>query len=129
MRYSGLTAAQVRPENYQAGMNQELLNPPDVAGWKNNAYWVSAGAFWARAAFARNVAGQAKAAGLLAGSGSLPIDQAVRAAFDQFGIVNPTATTTAAVRSWLTSERQSGGANEINNLIVMMLLSPDFQVA
>ena len=34
-------------------MGQQLFYPPNVAGWKNNAYWVNSTALWARADFAR----------------------------------------------------------------------------
>jgi uncharacterized protein (DUF1800 family) len=129
MKYTGLNASTTHPENFHVNMNQELLNPPDVSGWRSNAYWISAASFWARASFAKSIAALAKTAGVLSGSNLLGVNQAVDAALNQFGVISPSATTLAALRNWVTAERTANGSGEPTNLIALVLLSPDFQLA
>src|SRR5207249_2459854 len=40
------------PEWYLDGMGQRPFYPPNVAGWKQNAYWISSSAQWAKSSFA-----------------------------------------------------------------------------
>ncbi|MGD9793926.1 MAG: DUF1800 family protein [Acidimicrobiia bacterium] len=132
IKLTGVPAATARPDSYHVNMNQELLNPPDVSGWKSNGYWISSAAYWARAAFAKNIANKAKDAGVLAGTNLLSVNQAVDAAIAQFGLTSPSTTTVNAMRSWLTAERSASGYSAVTeqvNLMVLVLLSPDFNIA
>jgi uncharacterized protein (DUF1800 family) len=45
----------LNPQWYVEGMGQVPFAPPNVAGWKTNAYWVNTSVFGARAEFARGV--------------------------------------------------------------------------
>jgi uncharacterized protein (DUF1800 family) len=132
MRHTTITATNARPDNYAGNMNQDLLNPPDVSGWRNNGYWISAAAYWARAAYAKNLATKAKDAGVLTGTNLLGVNTAVQQVLDLFAITNPSATTVNAMRQWLTAERNGSGytpATEQTNLMVLAMLSPDFHLA
>ena len=53
--YTGYRGANTNPQWYVDSMGQEPFAPPNVAGWKTNAYWVNTSVFGARAEFARDV--------------------------------------------------------------------------
>ena len=65
LRALGITAVDANPQWWMEHMGQQLFEPPNVAGWKNNAYWLNSTALWARADFARNLTWQAHEAGFL----------------------------------------------------------------
>ena len=48
LRALGLTAVATNPQWWMEEMGQVLFEPPNVAGWKNNAYWLNSTALWAR---------------------------------------------------------------------------------
>lgn len=53
---TGLRSAGHTPWWHMEGMGQRPLFPPNVAGWKHNAYWISASSFGRRAAVAQHFA-------------------------------------------------------------------------
>lgn len=128
MKYSHLGPAVVHPEWWLFGMGQAPFYPPNVSGWRQNRYWISSSAYWARAGFARYLTWSALDAGLLEGTGSLPVATAVDRAFSTFGIDKPSATTRASLEAFVTAERAVHGWAEQPNLITLTLLSPDFQL-
>jgi uncharacterized protein (DUF1800 family) len=133
MRYSGIGPVDAHPEWYADDMGQEIFNPPDVSGWKNNAYWISSGSFWARADFVRNLTSKANNADPLLNklvderADTVPI--AVQKLFDHFAITNPAAATRSALEGWLTAERAAHGSAERANIFILTMLTPDFQLA
>ncbi len=129
MKYSGVGAADAHPEWYAQQMGQELFNPPDVSGWKNNAYWVSAASFWAKANFVRNLTWKANTAKLLADTRTLSVPMAVQTLADHFAITTLTSATRGALESWLAAERAAKGWAELPNLFTLVMLTPDFQLA
>ncbi len=52
---TGLRSEEGTPLWLLDGMGQRPLYPPNVAGWKHNAYWVNASAMASRASAARNI--------------------------------------------------------------------------
>lgn len=130
MRYSGLASATAHPEWYMADMGQELFNPPNVAGWRDNSYWISSASFWARAGYARTITWAVdKPTGLLANAGQMSAADAVAAAFSLFGITQPSAATQAALEQWATSENTPSDRWAIQpNLVTLALMCPDFQL-
>ncbi len=132
LRALGMTAEDANPQWYMDDMGQALFEPPNVAGWKNNAYWVSTTALWARANFARNVAWPAHEAGFLNQVPGLSVHDAVQAAFDAFGIEQPSAATRYQLERWLTKQRADHHAWtdwQYINLTTLTMLSPDFNLA
>ena len=65
LRTLGMSAFDANPQWWMEQMGQVLFEPPNVAGWKNNAYWLNSTAVWARADFARNITWAAHDAGFL----------------------------------------------------------------
>jgi hypothetical protein len=54
----------------------------------------------------------------------------VQTGFDRFGIVEPDPQTRRVLEAWVTGERKAGRGWAVHpNLITLLLLSPDFQVA
>lgn len=129
MKATRIPARSAHPEWWARDMGQAVLYPPDVSGWKPNAYWISSTALWGRSGFARYLTWLAWDKGVLAGSGQRTPAEAVQRAFDTFGIDRPSATTRQALVDWVVAERAARGWAEVPNLITLTQLTPDFQLA
>jgi uncharacterized protein (DUF1800 family) len=55
MRALNVSADVIHPQWYGDKMGQALFDPPNVAGWKNNAYWLTTSAMSARASLANDM--------------------------------------------------------------------------
>ncbi len=142
----------MQPEWYMGDMGQELFYPPNVSGWRQNAYWISSAAFWAKADFAENLAWKLTIQGpspdyvnnftfLDAVDDRVPVANRPSAAdtiqlvADAFGFGERISTTTRqALTTFITDVRRSGPPSwdswsERRGLIVLALLSPEFQIA
>jgi uncharacterized protein (DUF1800 family) len=125
-----MKAADSHPEWWLSGMGQQPFLPPNVAGWKQNGYWLSTSAYWSRGAFAGNVRWKARDAGIFADVEDMTPAEAVQAGFDRFGIVKPDPQTRQVLEAWVAGERTARRGWAVQaNLITLLLLSPDFQVA
>lgn len=129
MKATGLDANRAHPEWYMVAMGQRLLDPPNVAGWGADAAWVSLSAFWARAAFARYVTWELNKTDFLKDVLRLPIVYSVQRMFDIFGVTEPSPQTRRALTAWMTEERRLRSWAERPNVITLILLTPDFQLA
>ena len=127
MRYTGQPASVAHPEWYVGVQGQNLLQPPNVAGWKPNRNWVSTSTMWSRANFARNIMWTAKTAGFLAGTTTVSIQTAAQRVFDAFGIDAPSQATRTNVENYVYAERYAKGWGETQNLIQLGMLCPEFQ--
>ena len=60
MEAIGLPPSELHPEWWMEGTGQQLFYPPNVAGWKQNSYWISTASAWARSSWGllRPMAGQ-----------------------------------------------------------------------
>jgi uncharacterized protein (DUF1800 family) len=132
LRALGMTAEATNPQWWMSDMGQQLFEPPNVAGWKNNAYWLSTTALWARANFARYLTWLADNAGFLNQVPGLSVTDAVQAAFDAFGVDSPSTATRNHLQDWLTGQRAASDQWtdwQFINLITLTMLSPDFNLA
>lgn len=129
MRVTGLSSFEAHPEWSLRLMGQEPFLPPNVAGWKQNQYWVNAAAVWAKANFAGNVRWTLFNQNRLADSNAQPAAAAVDAALGLFAIHNPTAATRNALIAYVENERQSTSWAERAGLLFLPLLTPEFQLA
>lgn len=130
MKGSGLGCDVAHPEWWLEAMGQAPFNPPNVSGWRQNGYWISSSAQWAKGAFAGHLRWKANdRKQLLVGTQALPVPTAVRRALAQFGVDAPSTATVAAMESWLRTERRTTRWAERPNLILLALLSPDVQLA
>jgi uncharacterized protein (DUF1800 family) len=129
MRSTGLTAADIHPEWWGTDMGQELFFPPDVSGWRQNGYWVSTSASWARTRCAEYAMWTANNKKLVPNRRALSVTDAVQAAFDEFGVPSPSAATRGALEGWLTGERAANGWGQDVYLYFLTMVTPDFQLA
>ena len=130
LRGSGLAAGVLNPQWRQEDMGQELFNPPNVAGWKNNLYWISPSAAGAREQFVDDASNAMANKNVLINDTKAPAAQAISDAIAQFQIMMPAAHTTQVLTSWITAQRASKDPGaEPGNLARLVMLSPDLQMA
>ena len=113
-------------------MGQQPFYPPNVAGWRQNRYWISAPAMWAKSEYASYLRWQRfDTTGNLANSRSLSVDQAVANALTLFGIDQPSGTTVKALRQFVDEERAGSQwvEGEKAGLLYLIPLTPEFQLA
>jgi uncharacterized protein (DUF1800 family) len=138
MKTTGLRASAVNPQWHEEGLGQMLFNPPNVAGWKPNAYWLSATSFYARNNAAQSVMWQASAA-LRTSSGRSnaiifddveAMEPAVAAVtvLGRFGIRTPSADTLAACTKLFERSRANDGWGESLYAARLVALTPEFNL-
>ena len=129
--YTTLRGTDLNPQWYMDGMGQEPYNPPNVAGWKTNGYWVNSGLFGARAEFARDVTWKLRANDANAIGDAHTPDQEIDLAASMFGL-NLSATTRAALLDFITVQRANEpwiGWWESTNMLTMAMMTPEMHVA
>jgi uncharacterized protein (DUF1800 family) len=145
-----ITAAQMNPQWWMDQMGQQLFFPPNVAGWKNNAYWVNSTALWARADFARQLTWRAHddSGGYLHEIAErdehnvhvLDNSAAIDLAYERFGLSVADGTGSQYIHdvlvTWLDAQRVAEEPPTWAwrhyaplSLTTMMMLTPDFQLA
>ncbi len=131
MRHTSLTSNDVHPQWYIGEMGQEMYDPPNVSGWRQNGYWISSSATWSKARYASNLRWRSldREPALLGDSDQLTIAESVTRALDTFGIFEPSARTRSALESFVTNERATSRWAEPSGLIFLSLLTPEFQLA
>ena len=113
-------------------MGQQLLDPPNVAGWKANAYWLTTSALSARAVLARDVAARLVKANVFANLPNLSVQQAVDAVLAYFRLSDVSASTAAALVNGYHAERtvpKSSAATATTNLLISTMLTPEMHAA
>jgi uncharacterized protein (DUF1800 family) len=147
----GFTAQETNPQWWMDQMGQQLFYPPNVAGWKSNAYWLNSTALWARADFARNITWRAHNADLdflyeimerdpLTNVHVMSDGDAVDFAYRAFGFDATTGHISPYVRgvleTWLSAQRASEYAPTWSwreyapiQLTTMMMITPEVQLA
>jgi uncharacterized protein (DUF1800 family) len=123
---AGLQAATARPHPFLPQMGQVLFHPPTVFGWGQNGYWLATAQTWGKAALARHLAARSGALNDVRGD---PPSVVVTRAFQQFGVVNPSAHTREVMEAWVERARSEGSTTLPRDLVVLTLLTPDFQLA
>jgi uncharacterized protein (DUF1800 family) len=148
LQHTGLTAEITHPEWYMDDMGQVLFEPPNVAGWKNNAYWLSSSAMWSRADWAMNVLWQIydwnsnntgpniiqnAANAILTGSSNnqrfLDCADYVLQQFGVFSASDNTRRTLAAAAGQQYNARNGWRERAWMNVVVLTMLSPEFNLA
>lgn len=127
---TGQSALLTQADNYMAAMGQELFTPPTVAGWGQNGYWLSTSRTWGRAAFAQHLRNMSAPAQMLQDTTSMSPPNAATTAFARFGIVTPAPATRRVVEGYISTARSRGlGGRVPSDLVQLILMSPDFQLA
>jgi uncharacterized protein (DUF1800 family) len=130
MRHTGQPCSVAHPEWWLKGMGQEPYEPPNISGWRQNGYWISPSALWAKAGFASHLRWKCDPTDLLADSRRLSVERAVDDALGLFGIDEPSPPTLDALRNYVRSGRASPDAwAERSGLLLLPMLTPEFQLA
>ena len=126
---TGLTSKAVGVYNNADRMGQRLFNPPNVAGWKNNTYWLTTSALSGRAAVAR------KAASLWAETNfSTVINMSATGALDfaaqMFAVAPLSASSYNAILEAHQAERaaSNNAKTTVTNLLMLIMLTGEMNV-
>ncbi len=142
MKHTGLRCQDTSPQWSLSGMGQTPFYPPNVAGWKQNEYWVSSSAVWAKSSFASSMRWNQYSAGVLdhiddrnddSGSANyreyiLDPATSVQAALVHYGIGDASPATRSALEQFVIAERATSRWAERAGLLFLALLTPDFQM-
>lgn len=130
LHHAGVPASLVNPQWYLDDMGQGVFDPPNVSGWRPNAYWINSSAFTGRAEFARQVSWKLREIGWWSQLNDLSVEQAVDHGANTFGLAPLSATTRAALVDWLTRSRASKDRwAERTNITTLLLLTPEMHLA
>lgn len=129
MRHTGYACAEAQPQWYVDAMGQKLFDPPNVSGWRQNEYWISSAAMWAKARFADRIRWTAYNDGAFADYETFTIEASVARALETFGIPEVSPATETALVNFVTTERASERWAEQAGLLFLPMLTPEFQMA
>ncbi len=130
MRSLGMDAAAVHPHWWLENLGQRLYDPPNVAGWKQNAYWISTTTIWSRGDWAAYMGWKARDAGFLLDVGRLSPAAAAQSAFDLFGINEPSPVSRQVLEAYVAGEQAANRTwSPQPMLVVLAMLSPDYQLS
>jgi uncharacterized protein (DUF1800 family) len=113
-------------------MGQVLLNPPNVSGWKANAYWLNTSALSGRAALARDITWRLRDNAGFDNLYGLTSDAAVDFVASYFGVAPLSSVTRAALVVAHQAQRASTQPNDWwapTNLLTMTMISPEMNMA
>jgi uncharacterized protein (DUF1800 family) len=115
---------------------QQIYQPPNVAGWKANAYWLNTSAIGSRADFARSMTWWLRDTGRPFADGNVIYNKTVPDAVDfvaaYFGITPLSTTTRNALIAAHQAERSATTYKNWaapTNLLTMVMLAPEFHMA
>jgi uncharacterized protein (DUF1800 family) len=130
LRRTGIPVASAGLNWNMDAMGQVLFDPPDVSGWKQNAYWISTATLSARGKWLEFLRWQVDG-GLLPGLQQMTAAAAVQRIFDRFAILDPEPATRARLEAWFTNVKTAPGwlgwSLDVNGLVVGAMC-PDWQV-
>ncbi len=129
MRMTGFGCDVAHPEWTLRSMGQQPFYPPNVSGWRQNHYWINSSALWAKSKFAGHLRWRMFERDDLADSSSKSPEAAVDAALAHVGLVDVTAATRDALVAYVVTERNHTNWAERAGLLMLPLLSPEFQLA
>jgi uncharacterized protein (DUF1800 family) len=130
MRATGLRSVDLDPYWFAGQMGQELFSPPSVRGWEGGNSWLSTSSFQGRVLFASHAAFMAETyKQFLADTTATPTAYSVETALRVFGLTGVSDTTRSNLERWLTDERAASGWATIRHLVMLVILSPEFQTA
>ncbi len=108
-------------------MGQELLNPPNVAGWKANSYWLNTSSLSGRAVLARDVTTKLRKNGGFDDLAAMTVVAAVDAVASYFGLsALSTVSRDGLVAGYQADRTFPKNLTAANNLLTAMMLTPEF---
>jgi uncharacterized protein (DUF1800 family) len=126
-----LNADDVDLKWHLGNQGHEPFSPPNVAGWKQNGYWISTSESASKAAFAWHFLDRTNERRLMPDYTQQTVANAVQQALDKFAVSAPSAVTRAALTTWLTGVRAATDyfGDQNYDLLFLVLMSPDLVVA
>jgi uncharacterized protein (DUF1800 family) len=132
MAQTGLTAAAINVFSYGERMGQTIFDPPNVAGWKSNSFWLTTSALSGRANVAKKVASLLRANTGFDGLYAMSVADSVDLVTSYFGLAPLSAVSRQALIDAHQAERAaSNGSNSksVTNLLIMTMLTGEMNVA
>ncbi len=140
MRHTRLACDQAHPEWYLTAMGQRPFDPPNVSGWRQNDYWISESAIWAKGTMASHLRWLTYDRGDLDHIADvvsynprvykISTDEAVSAAMVNYNMRLSSPRTRRALLDYVDAERRSDhGWGQQAGLLMLPLLTPEFQLA
>ena len=128
--YSGKTAKDLSLVSRGESMGQQLFDPPNVAGWKANGYWLTTSTLSARAILARDLAAKLRLNGGFDNLAAMTVTDAVTYVANYFGLTDLSASTWAGLVNGYQAERNiAKNTAAATNLLIMVMLAPEMHCA
>ena len=109
-------------------MGQILFDPPNVAGWGTNGYWLSTATMWGRAQYATNKRWKLNRAGFFDELEGMNAVDGTNHLLGTFGVHERSTNTVNAIRQWFTTTKNSDPWALAPIGVSVAALCPEFQV-
>ena len=131
MMQTGLSATTIKVWDYAESMGQRIFDPPNVAGWKANGYWMTTSALSGRANLAKRVASLLRLNGGFDNLITMSVAQSVDLVANYFGVALSAITRQSLIDAHQAERIAANGTNSkaITNLLVMTMLTAEMNVA
>ncbi len=106
MRRCGLRSADDSVRWRMEGMGMTLFDPPSVAGWGQNGFWLSTASAWTKSRFTNNLKWSADERGILQNLENLNPDQVVTVITTFFSIFDASDRTKQFMRELIVTTRE-----------------------
>jgi uncharacterized protein (DUF1800 family) len=110
-------------------MGQVLFNPPNVAGWGHNEYWLSTATAWGRGSWLGGLRWHLDDINWWGTLKDLSAGGATQKILDDLGIVDASTATRNALQSWFNLTKPQNSWAIQPNALVVAGLTPEFQLA
>jgi uncharacterized protein (DUF1800 family) len=128
---TGLSAATIKVFDYADGMGQKVFDPPNVAGWKSNSYWLTTSAISGRANLAKRIVSLLRANNGFNNLYSMSVTQAVDTVIDYLGLAPMAPMSRQALIDAHQAERVASNGSlskAVSNLLGMAMLTGEMNV-
>ena len=133
MASTGLRAAAMHPDWYMDAMGQVPLSPPDVSGWKANAYFINTSTMSARAEMVRQITWTLRQNGGYDSVATMTIPAAITFLSDLLYLTPLSTASSNALAGFLTAQRAATPNYhswwEATNLLSLAMLVPEMHAA
>ncbi len=105
LRRNGLRSSDESVRWRMEGMGMTLFDPPTVAGWGSNNFWLSTASAWAKSRWVNNLKWKAEERGILQNLDQLDPDQVVNVILTFYSIFDASARTREYMRELIVTTR------------------------
>ena len=122
-------ATESRPEWWFSEMGMRPFYPPNPSGWNQNAEWISSTGAWARADFALHLAWKMDRRDHLTQITEMSVPDAIQTLVGWFGLNQLTTKTRRALEDYLYAERAEQEWPQFSMVLMLVMMSPEMQLA